>query len=66
MDQEKLTYHEAILELEAILKALENVNETDMNKIAKQVERAKILMTFCKNQLTEFDFELEKTLKELG
>ncbi|MEI6556015.1 MAG: exodeoxyribonuclease VII small subunit [Paludibacter sp.] len=62
----KLTYTEAVAELEKILAELENGGEVNMELIAEKVKRAAVLMEFCKKQLHELDTDLEKVLSELG
>ena len=61
----KLTYTEAVAELEQILAELENNQEVNMDVISEKVKRAAILMEFCKKQLHELDEELEKMLEHL-
>ena len=61
----KLTYTEAIAELEQILTELENSAEVNMELIAEKVKRAAVLMEFCKKQLHELDTDLDKILSEL-
>lgn len=66
MEKKELTYNEAVIELEAILKDLENSSEVNMDKIAAQVKRAGELMDFCKKQLHDLDTSLSKMLEELN
>ena len=61
----KLTYTEAVAELEQILAELENNSEVNMDVISEKVKRAAVLMEFCKKQLHELDEELEKMLEHL-
>lgn len=61
----KMTYNEAVAELESILESLENSKEIDMDLIAGKVKRAGELMEFCKMRLHELDTELEKILEQL-
>jgi exodeoxyribonuclease VII small subunit len=65
MSKQKLTYTEAVIELENILSELENNSEINMDIIAEKVKRAAILMEFCKKQLHELDTELEKMMAGL-
>ncbi len=62
MTKQKLTYTEAVAELETILAALENSSEVNMDLIAEKVKRAAVLMEFCKKQLHVLDEELEKMM----
>jgi exodeoxyribonuclease VII small subunit len=61
----KLTYTEAVTELEQILAELESNSEINMDLIAEKVKRAAVLMEFCKKQLHELDEELEKMMTDL-
>lgn len=65
MTKQKLTYTEAVAELEKILAELENNSEVNMDVIAEKVKRAAVLMEFCKKQLHELDDELEKMIEQL-
>lgn len=66
MKKEKLSYSEALTELELILKFLENTQEVDMDKISAHVKRAAELIDFCKKQLHLLDEEIQKTLETLN
>ena len=65
MTKQKLTYTEAVAELEQILAELENNSEVNMDVISEKVKRAAILMDLCKKQLHDLDEELEKMLEQL-
>ena len=65
MTKQKITYTEAVYELEKILEELENNSEVNMDAISEKVKRAAVLMEFCKKQLHELDEELEKMMKQL-
>lgn len=65
MKNDKLTYTDAVSELEAILKVLENTDEVDMDRISVSVKRATELMEFCKKKLHTLDETLEKMIAEL-
>jgi len=65
MTKQKLTYTEAVVELEQILAELENNSEVNMDVISEKVKRAAVLMDFCKKQLHELDVELEKMMEQL-
>lgn len=60
---EKLTYSQALAELEEILKVLERSEEANLDLISKQVKRASELMEFCRKQLHEIDEELRKIVE---
>lgn len=63
--KQTISYTQAIAELEAILKALENSEETNLDTIGEQVKRATVLMEFCRKQLHEIDEELKKMVEGL-
>lgn len=65
MTKQKLTYTEAVAELEKILAELESNLEVNMDEISVKVKRAAELMEFCKKQLHELDDELEKLMNQL-
>ena len=65
MSKQKITYTEAVAELENILAELENNSEVNMDVISEKVKRAAFLMELCKKQLHELDQELEKMLEQL-
>ncbi len=66
MSKAKLTYTEAVAELENILAELENNSEINMDLISEKVKRAAVLMEFCKKQLHQLDEDLEKIMTDLG
>jgi len=66
MSKLKLTYTEAVNELESILAELENNPEVNMDAISEKVKRAAVLMEVCKKQLHEIDVELEKIMEQLN
>jgi exodeoxyribonuclease VII small subunit len=65
MTKQKLTYTEAVAELEQILAELENNTEVNMDVISEKVKRAAVLMELCKKQLHQLDEELEKMMEQL-
>lgn len=65
MTKIKLTYTEAITELETILVELENNPEVNMDVITEKVKRAAVLMELCKKQLHDLDAELENVMENL-
>ncbi|MDD4970066.1 MAG: exodeoxyribonuclease VII small subunit [Paludibacter sp.] len=65
MSKLKLTYTEAITELENILAELESNQEVNMDVISEKVKRSAFLMDFCKKQLHDLDEELEKIIEHL-
>ncbi len=65
MTNQKITYTDAIAELEIILAQLEQSSEVNMDLISEKVKRAAFLMDICKKQLHELDVELEKMMSDL-
>jgi exodeoxyribonuclease VII small subunit len=65
MSKIKLSYTEAVTELETILAELENNSEVNMDVITEKVKRAAVLMEVCKKQLHDLDEELEKMMENL-
>jgi exodeoxyribonuclease VII small subunit len=65
MSKQKLTYNEALSELEQILAELENDNGLNMDAISEKVKRAAALLEICKKQLHELDTELEKIMEQI-
>jgi len=65
MSKLKITYTEAVTELESILAELENNSEVNMDIISEKVKRTAVLIDFCKKQLHEMDEELEKIIEHL-
>jgi exodeoxyribonuclease VII small subunit len=65
MTNNKLSYDEAIAELDNILAELENNSDINMEEIAQKVNRASELLEICKKQLHVLDENLEKLLSEL-
>ena len=61
----KISYTEAIAELETILTQLEQSSEVNMEVISEKVKRAAVLMDLCKKQLHDLDVELEKMMSDL-
>jgi exodeoxyribonuclease VII small subunit len=66
MSKLKLTYTEAVAELENILAELENNSEINMDLISEKVKRAAVLMEFCKKQLHQLDENMERIMADLG
>jgi exodeoxyribonuclease VII small subunit len=64
MTTKKVTYSEAILEIEAILEKLEN-EELDVDELAEKVKRVSVLLKTCKSKLTKTNEQVEQILKEM-
>ncbi len=55
----QLSYNEAIVRLEEIVQLL-NKPELEIDKLSNLVKEANILISLCKQKLTETDKEVEK------
>jgi len=60
----KLTYTQAIDELEGIIEDIET-ETIDVDALARKVKRAAYLINFCKNNLRNTEEEVKKTLSEI-
>ncbi len=60
----KLTYSEAIAELEQIVRKMESDN-CDIDKLSEYTTRALELVKFCKDRLFKTDQEVQKCLEQL-
>lgn len=64
MTTKKVTYSEAILEIEAILEKIES-EELDVDELAEKVKRVSTLLKICKSKLTKTNEQVEQILKEM-
>ena len=62
---EKITYEQAVAELETIVKKMEG-DQLDIDSLTTQLKRAKTLITMCKDKLKKTDAEIQKILEEGG
>ena len=62
---EKITYEQAVAELEAIVRKMEG-DQLDIDSLTSQLKRAKALITMCKDKLNKTDAEIKKILEEKG
>ena len=62
---EKITYEQAVAELETIVKKMEG-DQLDIDSLTTQLKRAKALITMCKDKLKKTDAEIQKILEEEG
>lgn len=60
----KLTYQDALQEIEEILEKIEG-NELDIDELAEKVKRVSFLLKFCKDKLQKTNEEVEKILNEM-
>ena len=64
MANKKLTYNEAVSEIEDILQRMEN-EELDVDELSTKVKRVSELVRFCRDKLKNTEDEVEKVLKEM-
>ena len=65
MATKKITYKEAIAEIEEILEKIEN-EELDVDELAEQVKRVSFLIGFCKDKLLKTEEEVKKVLDDMN
>ena len=65
MATKKVTYKEAITEIEEILEKIES-EELDVDELSEQVSRVTALIAVCKDKLHKTEAEVEKILKEMN
>ena len=53
-----MTYNEASTELKEIVNSLES-SDVDIEDLCKKIEKAKELITLCKNKLAEVEIDIE-------
>lgn len=64
MAKKQLSYTESMEEVESILQKIES-GETDIDHLAKEIERAAQLLQTCKEQLFHTEQEVEKILNQI-
>ena len=64
MAVKKMTYNEAITEIEEILEKIEN-EELDVDELAEKVKRVSTLLKICKDKLYKTNEQVEQILKEM-
>jgi len=64
MATKKVTYNEAISEIEEILEKIEN-EELDVDELAEKVKRVSTLLKICKDKLQSTNEQVEQILKEM-
>lgn len=64
MEKEKLSYKEAMAEIESIVSRLED-NQLDVDELSEKVKRVSELIAFCKSKLHETEEEVDKILKSI-
>lgn len=63
--EEKLSYKEAMAEIEQIVARLEE-NKLDVDELGAKVKRVAELIAFCKAKLHDTEEEVENILKSIG
>ncbi len=64
MEEKKMSYKEAMTEIESIVAKLED-NQLDVDELSGRVKRVSELIAFCKSKLHETEEEVEKILKSI-
>ena len=64
MAAKKLTYQEAVNEIDEILNKIEN-EELDVDELSAKVKRVSNLIKLCKERLHKTEAEVENILKEM-
>lgn len=64
MAAKKITYNEAIGEIEEILEKIEN-EELDVDELAEKVKRVSTLLKVCKDKLQKTNEQVEQILNEM-
>ena len=63
MEENKLTYKEAMAEIEDIVTKLEN-NQLDVDELSGKVKRVSELIAFCKSKLHETEEEVDNIFED--
>lgn len=64
MEKKKLSYKEAVTEIENILDKLEN-EELDVDDLSAKVKRVSQLLKFCKDKLSGTEKEIRNIIEEM-
>lgn len=64
MAQKKLSYREAINEIEEILSSIEN-EEPDVDILSEKVKRVTYLLKYCRNKIYKTKDEVDNVLKNI-
>lgn len=64
MATRKISYSDAMAEIEDILEKIEN-EELDVDELAEKVKRVSVLLKTCKDKLTKTNDQVEQILKEM-
>jgi exodeoxyribonuclease VII small subunit len=63
MNKKKITYREAVSEIEKIISMIEN-EELDVDELSDNIRKATELLNICKEKLFTTENEVEKILRE--
>ncbi len=64
MTAKKVSYNEAMTEIEEILEKIEN-EELGVDELAEKVKRVSVLLKICKDKLHKTNKQVEQVLKEM-
>lgn len=64
MATKKISYNEAMSEIEEVLDKIEN-EELDVDDLAEKVKRVSVLLKICKDKLQKTNEQVEQVLKEM-
>ena len=64
MTKKRVSYVDAINEIEEILERIED-NELDVDELSDKVKRVSALLKVCKSKLQKTELEVENILKEI-
>ncbi len=64
MTNKKISYNEAMTEIEEILEKIEN-EELDVDELAEKVKRVSVLLKTCKDKLHKTNQQVEQVLREM-
>jgi len=65
MEKKKLTYKEAVKEVEGLLEQLEN-EELDVDELSEKVKRVSVLLKFCKDKLAGTEKEVRSIIEDMN
>ncbi|MDR0895965.1 MAG: exodeoxyribonuclease VII small subunit [Prevotellaceae bacterium] len=63
MDTPPMTYSQALIRLEKIVKQIDS-NELEIDALSQALEEANQLISFCNDKLTKADSQIEKMLAD--
>ena len=64
MTNKKISYNDAMTEIEDILEKIEN-EELDVDELAEKVKRVSVLLKICKDKLHKTNQQVEQVLEEM-